>query len=264
MEPVATHAPGTFCWIELATTDPEAAKAFYTGLFGWNALDTEAGPGVTYTFLRRGEQNVGALYAQEATQREQGIPPHWFSYVSTGDADAAAERAAALGGTVVVAPFDVMDAGRMAIVQDPTGAPFGLWQTRTHPGVDVLQEPGSLCWSELATRDAEAAGAFYTGLFGWERQTGDTPGGPYTMFSRSADDPAAGMLQMTEEWGEIPSHWMPYFGVEDCDAAVARAQELGGTVKVEPITMPGVGRFAVVADPQGAVFSIITFEHFGA
>ena len=263
MSEVVAHAPGTFCWVELGTTDAAAAKSFYADVFGWNMLDTEEG-GTPYTFLQRADATVGALHTLEDERQQQGVPPHWFPYVSVEDAAAAARRTAELGGQVTVEPFDVGEHGRMAVLEDPTGAPFAVWQAGSHVGVDALNEPGTLCWYELFTRDTAAAAEFYSQLFGWDVKTQDMPTGPYTMFLRSPEDPAAGLLAMDEEWGEAPPHWMPYFGVPDCDAAVETARAKGGHVHVEPISVEGVGRFAVLGDPQGATFSVITFEHFGA
>lgn len=258
MSAVIAHAPGTFCWMELASPDAEAAKSFYGQIFGWDAHDTPAGPDAVYTFLRRGDKNAAALHQLTDAQREQGSVPAWFSYVATDDVDASAQRARDLGGTVVVEPFDVMDAGRMAIIQDPTGGTFGLWQAGDHIGADVLGQPGALCWSELASRDAAAAEPFYTGLFGWTAQTQEMSAGPYTVFSRG-EEPAAGLLQMTDDWGDVPSHWVPYFGVEDCDDTAARARAAGATIIAEPFSIPGVGRIAVLRDPHGVPFSIMTF-----
>jgi hypothetical protein len=158
---------------------------------------------------------------------------------------------------VVAAPMDVFEHGRMAVLQDPTGATFAIWQPRKHPGAGVLGVPGSVCWNELATTDAEAAGDFYTSVFGWGTQTQEMEYGPYTSFMRDEQHPSGGMMQMTEEWGDVPSHWMIYFAVEDCDAAAEQVEALGGRVCVPPTDIPGVGRFAVIDDPQGATFSMM-------
>ncbi len=262
MSEVVAHAPGTFCWIELGTIDAAAAKAFYTQLFGWSFTDESIGPDGFYTRLQKNGHDVGALYELTEGQRARAVPPHWFPYLAVENVDVAAKQAAALQGTVLNEPFDVMQAGRMAVVQDPTGASFGLWQARDNIGAEVVGEPGSLCWTELATRDADAAGAFYTGLFGWGTQVQQMEMGPYTTFLRG-EHPAGGMMQMTEAWGDLPSHWMPYFGVTDCDATAARANELGGRVDYGPHDIPDVGRFALLIDPQGAAFMVITLHHFG-
>jgi len=256
MTEVTRHEPGTFCWPELGTTDTAEAKKFYTGLFGWAANDVPAGPDMTYTMLQLSGKNIGALYGQQKEQRDQGVPPHWMSYVSVESADGTARKAKELGGKVIGEPFDVFDVGRMAVLQDPTGATFCVWQPKAHIGTQVVNEPGALCWSELATRDTETAGKFYSDLFGWKRNTRNIGGTTYTEFWRE-DAPVGGMMEMTKEWGEIPPHWMVYFASADADASASKAKNLGGQVKVPPTDIPEVGRFAVLQDPQGAVFSVI-------
>lgn len=252
-----SYPHGTFCWAELATGDAAGAKQFYTGLFDWRADDGPLPSGGTYTMLAHEDGYVGALYELTAEMKEQGVPTHWLLYVSVDNAAATAKRAAELGGTIVKDAFDVTDIGSMAVLQDPAGATFALWQPKKARGTDHTDgKPHTVCWNELASRDATAAGDFYCQLFGWRREAMETGGGPYTVFM-SGDQRAAGMLQMTEEWGDIPSHWMMYLAVADCDASAARAAELGGNVCVPPTDIPPVGRFAVVDDPQGATFSII-------
>ena len=149
MATITQHAPGTFCWPELATTDQAGAKAFYTKLFGWETADTDIGGGEFYTMLKLAGRDVGALYSMRKEERATGVPPHWNSYVSVESADRAAARAKELGGTVILEPFDVMEAGRMAFIQDPTGAIFGVWQAKQHTGTSVLDEVGALCWTAL-------------------------------------------------------------------------------------------------------------------
>ncbi len=251
------HPPGTFCWAELATSDAAGAKEFYTGLLDWQAHDDALPSGGTYTMFTHQDGFVAATYELTAEMKEMGVPTHWLLYVSVDDARAAAARAAELGGTIVKDAFDVHEIGSMAVLQDPTGAIFAVWQPKASRGTDHLDgRPHTVCWNELATRDAEAAGAFYSELFGWRRESLQTGGGPYTMFL-SGDRRAAGMMQMTDDWGEAPPHWMLYFSVVDCDASAARAAELGGEVCVPPTEIPPGGRFSVLSDPQGAYFSII-------
>lgn len=256
MSEVNEYAPGTFSWVDLATTDARAARQFYTGLFEWSFEDLPMGEGNFYTMLKHKGKEVAALYEQVPEQRSQGVPPHWLSYVTVSDADESANKAKALGGNVLMEPFDVMESGRMALVQDPTGATFAMWQPRTHIGAQLVNEPCSLCWNELATNDTAKAGAFYTGLFGWGTQVQDTGQMVYTTFTNN-DQPGAGMMPIAQEWGDIPPHWMVYFAVEDCEAAVQKAQSLGGQVVVPPTDAADVGRFAIIQDPQGAMFSVI-------
>ena len=251
-------APGNFCWIELATTDAAGAKAFYSGLLGWSFEDRPMGPDSVYTLVKLGGRDAGALYGLGPDQK--GVPPHWGVYVSVASADEAAKKAAGLGATTVMAPFDVMKVGRMAVLQDPTGATFCLWEAGTNKGMGVVDEVGAFCWAELATKDPVRAEPFYRGLFGWGVK-GD-PKGAYTEWTHGGLS-IGGMLPITAEMGDMPPSWGVYFQVADCDAAVARAKGLGARVCLEPKDIPGTGRFAVLADPQGATFSVITITGKG-
>lgn len=260
MQEITQHAPGSFCWVELGTSDAAAAKKFYTALFGWGFHDEEVGPDMVYTQWQINGKNVGALYQLNEQMKAQGIPPHWGLYVAVKSVDESAKQVTALGGKLVMEPFDVMDAGRMAILQDPTGATISLWQAGKHIGTQLVNHPNTLCWGELATPNAKAAGEFFTKLFGWGAKTGDAGGGQYTEFINGGV-PIGGMMEMTAEWGNIPPHWKPYFAVEDCDAIADKAKSLGASLKVPPTDIPNTGRFSVIQDPQGAVFSIIKLTH---
>ncbi|HTY41921.1 MAG TPA: VOC family protein [Thermoanaerobaculia bacterium] len=257
MTEVTRHDPGAFSWAELATTDAAGAKAFYTGLFGWTFTDGPMGPGPedVYTRLQLSGRDVGALYPMMKDQRSQGVPPFWLCYVTVVSADEAAKKARALGGKVCAEPFDVMDYGRMAILQDPSGATLAVWQPGTHPGVGRFGEEGAPCWMELATRDVAGAKKFYAGVFGWGWQDPRGDGMPYTEILRGGQ-PMGGMYPLGPEMGQAPPNWTLYFQVADCDAAAVRAKSLGGRLVVEPKELPNVGRFAVVQDPQGAFFSL--------
>ena len=250
------YEPGTFCWVDLGTTDPAGAKAFYGGLFGWEAVDMPAS-GMTYTMLRLGGDDVAALYEQDAEQRAQGIPPSWFHYVSVEDADATAARARELGGTVQGEAFDVLDSGRMAIVQDPTGAWFAVWQPRAHIGARRVNEPGTLTWNELQSRDPDTAASFYGGLFGWEMERIEQDGRLAYVTIKNGGRTNGGIMPMGEQHGDAPPHWLAYFVAESADDTAARVRELGGGVLAEPFDVPNTsGRIAVVRDPQGAVFAL--------
>jgi hypothetical protein len=253
---VSKHTPGTFCWVELGATDQSAAKKFYTDLFGWGANDMPMGPDSFYTMLQLRGKDVGALYQLTQEQVAQGIPPHWALYVAVESADETAKAIAGAGGKVMMEPFDVFDVGRMAIAQDPTGATFAIWQPRKHTGVRIKDEPNAFCWGELATRDAAAATAFYGQVFGWKAKVGDAAPMAYTEFSLGAQ-PFAGMYTLPPAMGHLPPYWMPYFAVGDCDAKADKAKSLGANLIVPPQDIPNVGRFSTIADPQGAVFSII-------
>lgn len=256
MTEMSEYEPGTFCWVDLATTDAEGAKKFYSELMGWETNDVPVGEGMVYTMLHVDGKEVAALYKQDEQQQAQGIPPHWLAYVSVASADEVAEKARSLGGQVLSEPFDVYDSGRMAPIQDPTGAVFAVWQPKQHIGARLVNQPGTMTWTELATNDRETAKEFYTKLFDWDSRTDEMETTTYTTFL-NGERMNAGMVQMTEEWGDIPPHWMVYFAVEDTDRDVERIKELGGQILVPPTDIPEIGRFAVVQDPQGAAFSII-------
>jgi predicted enzyme related to lactoylglutathione lyase len=256
MAEVQKHAPGNFCWIENGTTDRSKATAFYSKLFGWDAQDVPAGD-MTYTLLSKNGKQVGGMYELTPDMRAQGVPSNWLSYVCVDSADEAVKNAAKLGGNVVMDAMDVMDIGRMAVFQDPTGAHVAVWQPKNHKGAQIVNEPGAVCWTELATRDKRAAASFYRGMFDWDgqEQTGLGPL-PYTMWMKDGA-PAAGMFELPAEMAGVPPHWMPYFQVEDTDATVEEAKKLGGNVLMPPTDIPTIGRFATLTDPTGAAFSVI-------
>jgi predicted enzyme related to lactoylglutathione lyase len=249
-----SYAPGTFCWVELSTTDPEGAKAFYGGLFGWEHEDMPIGEEGVYTMLRIGGKDVAALQQQQPGQSDAGIPPNWFSYVSTDDVDAAARRVAEAGGTIHMEPFDVMDSGRMAVAQDPTGGTFGLWQAGRHFGAALVNEPGALTFNQLNSSDPEAAARFYENALGWKVDSVDTGGGPPYWSIENQGALNGGVMELPPD-SPAPSHWLAYFVADDLDAAVGRVRELGGELLVEPLAVPA-GRFAVARDPQGAAFAL--------
>lgn len=247
-----SHAPGTFSWIELGTSNTTGAKAFYTDLFGWTVNEIPMGEmGIYYIFQKSG-RDAAAMYQQGPDQ--EGIPPHWLSYVAVSSADAAAEKAASLGANVAKGPFDVFDQGRMAVIGDPQGAMFAIWEAKASQGLGVRDEDDTLCWNELQARDATKAKAFYSALFGWRLK--DSP--EYSEIY--AGDKAIGGMMNSQSPPEVPSHGMPYFAVADCDATVKKAQAGGAMVYVPPMDIPKVGRFAVLADPQGAVFAVIKLD----
>ena len=252
MATIEKHAPGSFCWAELGTTDPAAATRFYGEIFKWEGMPA---PG-SYIMLRSNGNDAAGLYGLSQEERQRGVPPHWMAYVAVENADETAARAAALGGKVVAGPFDVMDLGRMAVLQDPQQAFLSVWQAKSYAGSRAGDVNYRHCWSELATNDTSKAKAFYTSLFGWTTHEQDMGGMVYTTWLNQGA-PAGGMLQIAPEWGNVPPNWMLYFSVPSCDDAAAKATVLGGRICVPPRDIPGVGRFSVVSDPQGAAFSII-------
>jgi uncharacterized protein len=259
MQESPEYKPGTFCWVELATSDGAAAKKFYTELFDWTSEDRPVGPGMVYTMLNLAGKDAAALYQMPPEMAAQGIPPNWLSYASVANADESAKKAKELGATLLKEPFDVMTVGRMAVIQDPTGAVFALWQAGTHHGASVVNVPNSFCWNELSTGDTEKAGNFYGGLFGWGKHVQQMGPMTYTTF-KNGDRSAGGMFKPGPEMGNVPPHWLVYFAVDDTDAKVAKVGELGGRTIAPAMDIPGTGRFAVVQDPQGAVFGIIKLD----
>jgi uncharacterized protein len=245
------HAPGSFSWADLATTDGDAAKAFYTGLFGWEPEDNPIPEGGVYTMLRRRGKAVAALYAPPPP----GQPPAWTSYVTVASADAAADAVRQNGGTVEAEPFDVMDVGRMAVIQDPTGAFFAVWEPRASIGAEIVNEPGALTINQLNTNDPERAQEFYSGAFGWRFESVEGGDVPYWGIY-NGDRLNGGMMPLQPEGG-APPHWLVYFGSENVDDDVGRIGELGGQVLVPPMSVPG-GRILVAQDPTGGVFAILS------
>jgi uncharacterized protein len=242
-----SYPPGTFSWADLGTTDPDAAKAFYGALLGWEADDMPAGDGVTYTMARVGDEYVAGLYRLEQQER----PPAWLSYVTVEDADASAARARELGGTAMD-PFDVLDSGRMAVVQDPQGAHFAVWQPEEHIGAGRVNDPGCMTWNDLATPDVPGAARFYSELFGWRVEEIAESGGQYwTVYN---GERANGGMRPLEPGAPVP-YWTVFFTVADLDATLAEAARRGGRALTEPMSV-GPGRFVALMDPQGAVFSV--------
>jgi predicted enzyme related to lactoylglutathione lyase len=249
MPNVDSHAPGSFCWIELATTDAGAAKNFYMTFFHWTVRKNDMGEmGIYYIFQKDG-RDCAAMY--QMGPQQQGMPPNWMSYISVASADAAADKARSIGGNVVMGPFDVNEHGRMAVISDPQGAMFSVWEPKANPGVRVRDEVNTLCWNELSARDIESSKKFYPALFGWRMK--ESP--EYTEW-HAGEQAVGGMLE-SEAPEHVPPHWLPYFAVDDCDEALTRAQSLGASVFFGPMDIPNVGRFAVIGDPQGAPLAII-------
>src|SRR4051794_16942610 len=244
------YSPGTFSWTDLTTTDQGAAKAFYSGLFGWEADDQPIGDGVVYSMMKVGGKAVAAVSPQPEQQRAAGVPPVWNSYITVESADAAAEAITAAGGGVHAPPFDVMDVGRMAVAQDPGGAFFMVWEPRTNIGAQLVNAPGAMAWNELATPDIEAAKAFYGQVFGWQYEEAEGMPFRYVGIKTAAGGNNGGIRE--PQPGE-PPYWLVYFGTDDVDASLAKAEESGGTRMAGPMDI-GVGKLGVAQDPQGAVF----------
>jgi predicted enzyme related to lactoylglutathione lyase len=242
-----SYAPGTFSWSELVTSDSGAAKSFYAAVFGWDYEDNPIPEGGVYTMASRDGKVVAALYDAEQ-------PPHWNCYVTVESADDAARRAAELGANVVAEPFDVLDAGRMAVIADPTGAMLCVWEAKRNPGAALVNAPGAMTWNDLVTTDADAAAEFYGGLFGWTAE--EIPDANGYRVIRNGERTNGGILPSDPSSG-TPPNWMPYFGHEDVDRLLGEVAGLGGTVHNGPVQMLQ-GTIAVLGDPQGAVFAVWT------
>ena len=255
---MTAYKQGMPSWVDLSTTDEAGALAFYAGLFGWTDEPNDAGDGMVYHMQKLGEEYVAAVMQQRPDEVEMGVPPHWAMYITVNDVDATAARVAAAGGQLVAEPFDVMDAGRMAVAADPTGALVNLWQQRSHPGAGLMHEPGSLAWAELITPDPATAATFFEELLGVSTDTVPGVGGhPYTLI-RVDGNGVAGILKMTPamEAGGMPPNWTTYFHVTDVDEALARATSLGADAPRPVMEVPGM-RFSIVNDPQGAAFGLM-------
>ena len=251
------YRPGDFCWVELCTSDIDSAKAFYRGLFGWSHEDLPMTPESAYTMLKIGGRNTAAMYPLDAGQRERRVSPHWTLYINSANVDETAQKIKDAGGTILTEPFDVFTAGRMLVARDPGGASFCVWQARDHIGSEIRNEDNTLCWPELATRDATQARGFYQTVFSYGTKISQAGGGiEYTEWQIDGES-IGGMLEMNEQWGDMEPHWMPYFQVADCDAVAQKAGELGGNLLHGPDDIPNVGRFALIQDGQGARFYVI-------
>lgn len=259
MSHIDSHPPGSFCWIELATSDQAAAKSFYSALFGWIAFDAPMGPDAAYTIFRLEGRDAAAAYKMFPEQRSQGVPPNWLLYVSVTNADDAAKRAKEAGGTVLKDAFDVGDSGRMAVLQDPTGAVFAVWQSNKNQGIGIAHVDGTLCWADLSTPDPQRASKFYSGLFGWQMLTEDEDPEHQYLHIKNGKHFIGGIPPAKFHSPKAPAHWLAYILTSNCDTAADKAKRLGGQVYLPPTTVENVGRMAVVADPQGAVFAL--FQH---
>jgi len=242
---MTSYEPGQFCWVELATNDTAAAKAFYGELFGWtyDEMPMDVTP---YIIAKVANGTTGAMYENKK------VPPHWLGYVNVANADDVTAKAKSLGAKIDAEPFDVGNVGRMALITDPEGATFAIWQAKGTIGASVTNEPGAFCWNELMAHNGDEERAFYTSLFGWTAKVSPE----YTEW-HAGDKARGGFLEMKEARFEgVPPFWVTYFMVKDVDAMAAKAKSLGAAEHHAPTDIPNVGRFAVLGDPQGATFAI--------
>lgn len=255
MATMTAYHPGQFCWVDLMARDLQHAQDFYCSLFDWTAelQDTQGGP--PYVIFKYGGQMVAGLGQMDAGMKSSGMPPIWSSYVNVEDADATVGRVAGLGGTVLMPVMDVLDAGQMAIIQDPSGAPLSLWQKKQHFGAELVNLPGSLVWNELITPEPEKVIPFYEQLFGWSIAKEESSEANYWNIKNNGRM-NGGLMERTAEMGPFPPCWCTYFAVADISATVDRLQSLGGAICRPPFEV-GVGHIAVVADNDGGVFNVI-------
>jgi len=249
-----SYAPGTPCWVDLATPDLDAAEGFYGGLFGWEIpeLPNSAEMGGYRRAKLGGRDVAGAMPLMQ-----EGQPPAWSTYVSVDDADAIARAIQENGGTMIAEPMEVATYGRLAIFTDPEGAFFGIWEPADFAGSELVNEPGAFSWNELETRDPEAAREFYGRVFGWEFRREDAPGGMDYNVAYVGENRVAGMADISGRMpDQVPAHWMTYFVVESAEGAIGKAEAGGGAVQFGPMDIP-VGRFAMLTDPWGAAFAVV-------
>lgn len=251
---ITSYKPGTPCWVDLGTPDIAGTQAFFGELFGWTGeSDPDAGGYVIFNLNGHPVAGAGPLMGEDQ-------PVVWTTYFATDDLDATATKIQEAGGQTLMPPMDVMTTGRMALFMDSSGAAFGAWQKIDFPGAQLVNEPGTLTWNELVTRDVDGSKDFYHKTLGLGAKKSEASDMPYTEFQVDGSS-VGGMISMSDgPWPpDLPAHWMVYFAVADCDAAAEQIQKLGGNISVPPTDIP-VGRFAVVSDPNGAFFSVITMN----
>lgn len=242
-------------WVDLSTPDLEGAKRFYTSLFGWK-LEQSTTPMGEYVIATHPTGQAAGMMQQGPELA--GTPAVWTTFIFVEDVDETLRRVRDAGGAVLQTPITLPNGGRVAVAADPTGAMFGVITGERPQGVYLSREPGAVCWVEVLTRDPAAAEGFYAAVFDWKAETAPSEGPPYTMFMLGEDQVAGMMMMPAEVPSEAPAHWAVYFAVSDCEATAARVVELGGQT-LGPATEFGMGRFAVLEDPQGAVFSVMDF-----
>jgi uncharacterized protein len=246
---------GDFCWINILTARPAEARAFFGALLGWTYAEMPGNIGHT---AKVGGRDIGGIFDIDAPSTPKGTLPVIGVVVKVASADAAAEKARAVGGRAMPA-FDVMDAGRLAVCTDPSGAQLDAWEPRKMLGTDAdTSHHGAPSWFEAVTTDVDRAAKFYADLFGWAPHVAPMPGMQYTLFKHGALD-IAGMMPVMQGMGERASGWTTYFTVKDVDETAREAVRLGGTLCVPPHDIPGIGRFCGITSPQGVTFHAITY-----
>ena len=251
-----SYENGVFNWVDLMTTAPDSAKSFYGTLFGWTFEDRPVPDAPPYSMAFKGDRPVAALFAMPDEKVAQKIPPHWQTYINVDNLETALEKCQTYGGKVIVPPCEIMEAGRMAVVQDPSGAFVNLWQAKAHIGAGVVNEVNTLCWTELQTWDADKAATFYQSVFDWQTEKDEKP--PHYVTCSVNNHLNCGIFDMaqTELPRNIPARWAVYVNVENLDASMEQVKQLGGKVLMDAIAIEP-GRFTTIIDPQGAALSIM-------
>ncbi len=246
---------GQFCWVDLVARDMSEAREFYRRLFAWQSVDIDTQGGPPYAHFELEGRSVAGLGQMTQEMLDRRLPAMWNSYIHVEDIESACAEVTQLGGLITVPVMKVLDAGSLAFIRDPTGAQVGLWQKDRHFGAELHQDFHCFCWNELCTRDVEKAADFYGRLLGWEFSDYPSRLGKYFVI-RNRGEECNGMLQIDHRWGEMPPCWLVYFAVQSVDITVDQLRQLGGHVLVHPFDIEE-GRFAVVADGQGAMFDLV-------
>jgi len=255
MAVIKKHPPGTFCWTDLGSKNVAGAAKFYQRIFGWTSRDQPmGGSGFVYSTMLVKGRDACAVYPMDDEQRKRKAPPCWLPYLCVRSAARTARKAKAAGGRICLGPLKVMEHGRLAIMQDPTGATFGLWQPAKHRGAGLNNTPGTVCWHDLNTLQPGVAAKFYAKVFGWKTQAMGKGAGVYRLFKLGRSG-VGGVWPVPLP--KLPPSWLTYWNVRDCSRTVAQVRRLGGRVMMAPMTVPGYCRFAVLRDPQGAAFGVL-------
>lgn len=261
MSTMDQHPAGNFVWFELSTSDPAAAKQFYSSLLGWQPMDMPMGPDMTYTMLRLNGRDTAGAYQMKDEDCQLGIPPNWLVYISVPSADAAIAGALEHGGSAMSPAIDIPHVGRMAVLQDPVGAVFAVFEAGQHTGVGIYGEPNAFCWADLQTPDRERTAPFYKSLFGWQFVPGKDKDPNGYLHIKNGEQYIGGLPEARNLPPSVMPHWLPYIQCTDCASQTAKAEELGARVIMPSTTIEGQLSFSVIADPQGAVFALFAPAH---
>lgn len=253
MYTVTKYPHGTFSWADCSSTDWAGGKQFYADVLGWETEDLPMGEGMFYTMFKQDGETVGAINQMQAEMQAQGVSSHWVNYITVDDVDALVDKVTEFGGTVVAEPFDVFDDGRMMMIQEPTGATVALWQAKNTIGAELVNTVGAMLWNELLTRDMQKSMDFFGELLGWEYQQ-DGENDYYMIVNKGRMN--GGILEIDEDMGDMPSNFMAYYNVADLDASLEKVKSGGGAVHIQG-DAEGVGKFAMIADPQGALLYLM-------